>query len=106
ASPADRDRLLGDASALAAPVVLPELAIGLDRPDPAFGVLHGLYWLCAKLGDEQPVLLVVDDLHWADRQSLRFLGFLAHRLEALPILVVGTQRTGSEQAHDLADQAI
>src|SRR5207245_5364409 len=44
-------------------------------PDPGFAVLHGLYWLFANLAAERPVALVVDDVHWADRASLRFLAF-------------------------------
>ena len=53
------------------------------RPDPSFAVLHGLYWLCADLATERPLALVVDDAHWADGASLRFLAFLLPRLEEL-----------------------
>ena len=63
--------------------------------DPAASVVaaeHGLYWLTAALAAEQPVLLVVDDAHWLDEESLRFLVYLARRLEGLPVaLVVGTR---------------
>jgi DNA-binding CsgD family transcriptional regulator len=48
---------------------------------------HALYWLVANLAEEAPVVLVVDDLHWADAASLQFLEFLAPRLEGLPALV-------------------
>ena len=37
-----------------------------------------------------PLLLAIDDLHWCDRPSLRFLAYLARRLEGLPILVAAT----------------
>ncbi len=57
-------------------------------PDPSFAVLHGLYWLCANLATERPVALVVDDAHWADGASLRFLAFLLPRLEELHIAVL------------------
>jgi DNA-binding CsgD family transcriptional regulator len=57
-------------------------------PDPGFAVLHGLYWLFANLAAERPVALVVDDVHWADRASLRFLAFLLPRLEELRVVVL------------------
>jgi DNA-binding CsgD family transcriptional regulator len=57
-------------------------------PDPSFAVLHGLYWLCANLAAERPLALVVDDAHWADGASLRFLAFLLPRLEELHAAVL------------------
>src|SRR5437667_241191 len=39
-----------------------------------------------------PLLIVLEDLHWADEMSLRLLVFLARRIVELPILVVGTLR--------------
>jgi len=69
-------------------------ALGLVLPDgharpPAdtFAVLHGLYWLTAALAERQPLLLAVDDAHWADTASLDFVGFLVPRLEELPVLL-------------------
>ena len=59
-----------------------------SAPDPGFAVLHGLYWLFANLAAERPVALVVDDVHWADRASLRFLAFLLPRLEELRAVVL------------------
>ena len=54
--------------------------------------LHGLYWLAANFALRNPTLLVVDDLHWADEPSLRWLVYLAHRIEGLPLLLlVGTR---------------
>ena len=48
--------------------------------DPSFGVLHGLYWLVVGLAEGGLQLLVVDDLHWADGASVRFMEFPAtHR---------------------------
>ena len=40
---------------------------------------HGLYWLTANLAARAPVLILVDDVHWADAPSLRFLVFLVAR---------------------------
>ena len=62
--------------------------------DPSFAILHGLYWLCANLGRRSPLLLCIDDVHWADQASLRFLHFLGRRLDELPIAVVAAARPG------------
>ena len=60
--------------------------------DPSFAILHGLYWLCANLAAAGPLFLVVDDAHWADAASVRYLAFLLTRLEELDIaLVVATR---------------
>jgi predicted ATPase len=58
----------------------------------SFAALHGLYWLVANLAVVGPVMLVCDDLQWADEPSLRWLVYLCHRLEGLPVLVAGTTR--------------
>lgn len=48
----------------------------------------------AALGDgPAPVLLALEDLHWADEITLDALERLARRLAGLPVLVVGTFRT-------------
>jgi DNA-binding CsgD family transcriptional regulator len=56
-----------------------------DDPSPLH--FHALYWLTANLAEHSPVALVIDDVHWADPVSLRFLQFLLPRLEELPVLV-------------------
>ncbi len=71
-------------------------AVILDLPDavqPApEAVLRGLYALTAQLSGDRPLLLAIDDAHWADEASLRFAAYLALRVESLPVaLVVGTR---------------
>lgn len=92
AAPAERlAPLLQGAAALAAPVLgLAEPAAGGNRPnaDAAFAANHGLYWLTANLTEAGPLLLLVDDAHWADRASLLFLHYLGRRIEDLPVLAV------------------
>jgi DNA-binding CsgD family transcriptional regulator len=61
-------------------------------------VLHGLYWLAANLALRRPALLLIDDLHWADGPSLRWLTHLQRRLDGLPLLVVVATRP-PELAH-------
>jgi DNA-binding CsgD family transcriptional regulator len=56
--------------------------------DSSFAIFHGLYWLCANLAAAGPLCLVVDDAHWADAASLRYLSFLLTRLEELDVALV------------------
>ncbi|HEY1990275.1 MAG TPA: LuxR C-terminal-related transcriptional regulator [Acidimicrobiales bacterium] len=49
-----------------------------------------------------PVLLAVDDLHWADPDSLALLSFLSRRLSPLPIAVIGTLRPWPPSAQAVA----
>ena len=88
---ARRARLLAGAAEHAAPIVGAAVA-SPSASDASFATLHGLYWLAAALAEEAPLLLVVDDAHWCDAPSLRFLVFLARRAVELPLLVcVGTR---------------
>ena len=65
-------------------------------------MLHGLYWLCANLAARRPLVLAVDDAHWADASSLRFLVFLVTRLDELPLaLVVATRPEVHGPARDV-----
>ena len=63
-------------------------AVERSAGDTSFAVLHGLYWLTANLSAAQPLLLVVDDAHWADEPSLRWLTYLARRMEGLSVALL------------------
>jgi DNA-binding CsgD family transcriptional regulator len=93
ASASERANLLQDAAGVAAAVLeLPGAPATRGPPsagiDPSFAILHGLYWLCANLTTVGPLCLVVDDAHWADAASLRYLAFLVTRLEELDAALV------------------
>ncbi len=68
--------------------------------DPSFGVLHGLYWFTANLAAVSPLFLLVDDAHWCDSPSLRFLVHRARRLEGVPMAVIVAVRSGAEPGTD------
>jgi DNA-binding CsgD family transcriptional regulator len=95
ASPPERAELLagaaGRTAALFGVTAAPDDAVEALL-DPWFAILHGLYWLCANLGRRCPLLLCIDDVHWADQASLRFLHYLGRRLGELPIAVVAAAR--------------
>ena len=104
ASAAERAALLADAARAAEPIVagVPAESEAADPLDPAFARLNGLYWLLANLADQGPVALLVDDVHWADRASHRFLRFLLPRLDGLAVAVIAAGRPGGEQVSELA----
>jgi len=89
ASAARRRSLLSGAAGLAAPVLWPSGADGhAALPAEPAAVLHGLFWLVSNLAERDPLTLIVDDAHWADPPSLRFLAYLARRLSGLAVLLV------------------
>src|ERR671937_1881524 len=54
------------------------------------------------LGLERPVVLLLDDLHWADRGSLELLEYVGRSLPASSVLVVGAYRPHEvDHAHPL-----
>jgi DNA-binding NarL/FixJ family response regulator len=85
-----RERAFAGAAEAARPVFATtgEIADSLD----GFAALHGLYWLVLNLAGDDPLVLVIDDLHWADHPSLRFIAYLVHRLEGVGVLVVAGVR--------------
>ena len=66
-----------------------------------FSRLYGLYWLVADLAARRPLAVIADDLHWADTASLRWLVFMAERVDELPVLMICAarpQEPGADQA--------
>jgi DNA-binding CsgD family transcriptional regulator/tetratricopeptide (TPR) repeat protein len=56
-------------------------------------VFEALLGTLVSLGGRSPVVVVFEDLHWADSASVALVDFLARNLGASPVLLVGTQRT-------------
>lgn len=56
-------------------------------------ILEQFVQVLRHLGQELPLLVVLDDLQWADAASLALLARIGRRLEGTRILVVGTYRT-------------
>ncbi len=74
--------------------ILPELSPPLELP-PAQARRHLFNCFCdfaARVTRERPMLMILDDLHWADDSTLSLLDHLTQRLSGLPLLVVGTYR--------------
>ncbi|MES1248673.1 MAG: AAA family ATPase [Actinomycetota bacterium] len=99
----ERAELLGGPAAQAASLFEHVQAASLDEDeaDVSFAVLHGLYWLAANHALRKPSLLLIDDLHWADGPSLRWLAHVQRRLEGLPLLVLAGTRPPEQSAHEV-----
>jgi tetratricopeptide (TPR) repeat protein len=91
---------LGAAAADIAHLVPDLRACMPDLPDPArldpkqarFRLFDGVTTFLRAVATAQPLVLVLEDLHWADAPSLLLLQFLAREIAAAPLLVIGTFR--------------
>ena len=83
---------------------LAQRALDEDVPEPALAgdamhaAAHGLTWLASNLVERAPALLVIDDVHWADAPSLRWLAQLVRRLDGLALGVLCAVRAGEPGA--------
>jgi len=97
----ERTELLAGAAGLASPLFEPAQFQAEAPPEASLAILHGLYWLTANIAARRPALIVIDDLHWCDLPSLRWLAYLLPRAEALELLVVVALRP-AEHGADVA----
>jgi DNA-binding CsgD family transcriptional regulator len=101
----ERELLTSGAAALTDELFHPDRRAGgrggsLDREEEVFALMHGLYWLTANLADRMPLLIAVDDAHWMDGPTLRFLHYLAQRLAGLPVAVTLARRPDEGRERD------
>ncbi|MCS7483578.1 AAA family ATPase [Umezawaea endophytica] len=61
-------------------------------------MLHGLVRMLGAMSAEQPLMLLVDDLQWADMPSLQLLGYLARRTADPQVTLVVAVREGDPRA--------
>ncbi len=90
----ERDALMSGAAALCEPLFTAAEGPPGTGGESEFPLLHGLHWLAANASERAPLLIAVDDAHWADPPSLRFLIYLLQRLDELPIALLVTSRPG------------
>ncbi|AXB42025.1 LuxR family transcriptional regulator [Amycolatopsis albispora] len=90
ASPEDRARLLGGPAAFAVEVL--EAGPSATAVD-LHSTFHSLWHLSRFLAEGSPLLLVIDDLHFADSLSTQWLDYVSRRLsgQRIGILTAGTQ---------------
>ncbi|MBA3401576.1 MAG: AAA family ATPase, partial [Actinobacteria bacterium] len=66
-----------------------ESELGRDRGNEAFSAWRRFF---EAMADRRPLVLLVEDLHWADESLLDFLDELVDWVTDVPLLVVGTAR--------------
>ncbi|MCI0787679.1 MAG: ATP-binding protein, partial [Chloroflexi bacterium] len=95
--------------------IVPEIRVKLPdletppvlEPEAArFRLFDSITTFLKDTSQSQPLMLVLDDLHWADRSSLLLLEFLAREMGSSRLLLVGCYRdTELSRQHPLAETA-
>ena len=93
-------RLLGHGASTLAKLLpqirtaIPDLADAppLAPDDERLRLYDAVIRFLQSIAEEHPVLLVIDDLHWADRDSLRLLRYLVRSIPGSRLMVVGAYR--------------
>jgi DNA-binding CsgD family transcriptional regulator len=67
--------------------------------EPSAPYLRVMQWVEAR--GSSPLLLALDDLHWADEDSLHLIAFLARRIGRFPLALIATLRPWPSRAHDV-----
>jgi tetratricopeptide (TPR) repeat protein len=86
--------------------LLPDLpAPPASDPEQArYRLFDGVTSFLGRMATAEPLLLVLDDLHWADKPSLLLLQFVTQHLAGTRLLVIGTYRdTDLDRRHPLAE---
>src|SRR3954464_1382342 len=74
--------------------LLPELGPPPEPGDARRGLLfESVGAVLERLSHEQPVVLVIEDLHWADRSTRDLIAFLVRSARVPQLLLIGTYRT-------------
>ncbi len=81
-----------------------EAVTGLGSAEARASLYHRCSRSLKDLCQKSPFLLLIDDLHWADQDSLELLSFLLRRLRGGALGVVATLRPWPPEAADLAEQ--
>ncbi len=71
----------------------PAIATGAPEPTSRVQLFQSVLALLARLARSGSTILVIEDIHWADRSTRDLLSFLIPNLRSEPLLVVMTYRT-------------
>ncbi len=78
------------------------VALGFQggSPPERLVVSNAVLMLLQSVAAGDPLLLIVDDLHWIDRASAAVLGFVARRVRSIRTSFLAASRTGARSLHD------
>ena len=99
-------QMLGPLRAILAPI-FPQLDAYSSQAEPSAEKdrerpFELIFSVLSRLVSDEPMLLVLEDVHWADQTSLELLHHLAHRVTSLKMMVVATYRSDElHSAHPL-----
>jgi DNA-binding SARP family transcriptional activator/DNA-binding GntR family transcriptional regulator len=89
------------------PRLLPELGretgsapAGHDRTDGRLHLFDEVLTVLDRLGAAQPLVLVLEDLHWADESTLDLVAYLVHAARERRLLVLATYRSDEVRPGD------
>lgn len=83
-------------------LIEPELAPPAAPTVPGFGearMLREALQFFQSLGEQRPTVLVLEDLHWADPETIDFLAAAHRRQQPIPLLLVCTYRLTEARLH-------
>ena len=97
--PAERDRLVEGLDSLGRLIEgLGTPPVGADPDVERSRLVQSVARLLGRLAAERPVLLAVDDLHWADSATLEVLDHLVTELLSERVVLMTASRTGASAA--------
>lgn len=66
---------------------------GSQTPEDRYRIHGSMLALVESLARSRPMIMIVEDLHWADDASLELFAYLARRIRHKPVLLIGTYRS-------------
>lgn len=114
-APLDQIRQQVGINAATLATLFPELParLGPVPPPHPLGPEQARFRLCeavasflAALATPDPLVLVLDDLHWADAATFDLLVHVASRLQSRPVLIVGAYRDGEAARNPALGRAL
>lgn len=75
----------------------------LQGPQSRFRLLEAVAGFLTASAEETPMLLILDDLHAADRSSVEMLDFISRQLEEYPIAIIGAYRDTDARVAGLSE---